>query len=143
MKARVESNLDFYRPCQRFTKFSANTSGCHQTPKRSQRDQKQSAQTIGKLLRKRTKIVRRSDRCNKACALARNLPNYPVSASKNDAQGVLGRAPASKIGVRRAKVERQTLKGRQKIDRQPPEERQSAEEPEGKPKENRRPRGQV
>ena len=72
------------------------------------------------------KIVRKSDRCNKACALARNLPNYPVSASKNDAQGVLGRAPASKIRVRRAMVERKTFEGRQKIDQQPPEERQSA-----------------
>ena len=77
-------------------------------------------------MRKHTKIVRKSDRCNKACALAGNLPNYLVSASKNDAQGVLGRAPASKIGVGRAKVERKTFEGRQKIDRQPPEERQSA-----------------
>ena len=77
-------------------------------------------------MRKRTKIVRTSDRCDKACALARNPLNYPVSASNNDAQGVLGRAPASKIGVRRAKVERKTLEGHQKIDRQPPEERQSA-----------------
>ena len=56
---------------------------------------------------------------------------------QNDAQGVLGRAPASKIGVRRAKVEHKTLEGRQKIDRQPqksakarPRARKQAEVPE-------------
>ena len=65
-------------------------------------------------------------RCNKARALGRNFANYSVSASKNDAQGVLGRAPASKIGVRQAKVERKTLEGHQKIDRQP---RKSAKAP--------------
>ena len=70
-------------------------------------------------MRKHRKIVRKSDRCNKARALARNLANYSISASKNDAQGVLGRAPASKIGLRQAKFERKTLEGRQKTDREP------------------------
>ena len=119
-------NLEFDRLCQCFTNFVTNMSGGHQTPKLSRRDRKQSAQTIGKPLRKHTKIVRKSYRCNKARAFVRNLANSPVLASKNDAQGVLGRAPASKSRVRRAKVEHKTLEGRQKIDRQP---RKSAKAP--------------
>ena len=69
------------------------------------------------------KIIRKIDRCNEARALARNLANYPVSASKNDVQAVPGRVQASKIEVGRAKFERKTLAGRKKTDR----ERQTSE----------------
>ena len=69
------------------------------------------------------KIIRKIDRCNEAHALARNLANYPVSASKNDVQAVPGRVQASKIEVGRAKFERKMLAGRKKTDR----ERQTSE----------------
>ena len=46
------------------------------------------------------------------------LANYPVSASKNDVQGVPGRVRASKIEVGWAKFERKTLVGRTKTDRE-------------------------
>ena len=63
-------------------------------------------------------IIRKIDRCNEARALARNLANYPVSASKNHVQAVPGRVQASKIEVGRAKFEHKTLNGRKKSDRE-------------------------
>ena len=64
---------------------------------------------VEKPLRKHTKIARKIDRCNEACALARILANYGVSASNNDIQSVPGTVRTSKIEVGLAKFERKTF----------------------------------
>ena len=46
-------------------------------------------------------IIRKIDRCNEARALARNLANYPVSASKNEPES----AWATQNRARAAQVE--------------------------------------
>ena len=71
------------------------------------------------------KISGKIARCNEARALARNLANYPIRASKNDVQAVPGRVQARKIEVGRAKFERKTFAGRTKIQPRAPDEREA------------------